>query len=74
MGALRRGATTPSERVQCIAGTVSGGAEFFVDGQNRRMSEDYERVSETGEAFIYAAMIRLIVRRSAHLCDFVDRF
>ncbi len=30
---------------------------------NRRMSKDYERLPETGEAFVYAAMIRLMVRR-----------
>ena len=32
-------------------------------GQNRRMSKDYERLPETGEAFVYAAMSRLMVRR-----------
>ncbi len=32
---------------------------------NRRMSKDYERLAETGEAFIYAAMSRLMVRRLA---------
>ena len=32
-------------------------------GQNRRMSKDYERLCATGEAFIYAAMSRLMVRR-----------
>ena len=30
---------------------------------NRRMSKDYERLTETGEAFIYVAMSRLMVRR-----------
>ena len=34
--------------------------------QNRRMSRDYERLCATGEAFIYAAMTRLMVRRLAH--------
>src|SRR5215213_7557551 len=34
-------------------------------GQNRRMSKDYERLPETGEALIYVAMIRLMVRRLA---------
>jgi putative transposase len=34
-------------------------------GQNRRMSKDYERLPESGEAFIYAAMSRLMVRRLA---------
>ena len=31
--------------------------------QYRRMSKDYERLCATGEAFIYAAMTRLMVRR-----------
>jgi putative transposase len=33
--------------------------------QNRRMSKDYERLTETSEAFIYVAMSRLMVRRLA---------
>jgi putative transposase len=33
--------------------------------QNRRMSKDYERLCATGEAFIYVAMTRLMVRRLA---------
>ena len=32
---------------------------------NRRMSKDYERLAETGEAFIYVAMSRLMARRLA---------
>ncbi len=53
---------------------VPGHAEFiFCDqsiertfswlGENRRMSKDYERLCATSEAFIYAAMTRLMVRR-----------
>jgi putative transposase len=34
-------------------------------GHNRRMSKDYERLCATGEAFVYAAMSRLMVRRLA---------
>ncbi len=34
-------------------------------GQNRRMSKDYERLCATAEAFVYAAMSRLMVRRLA---------
>jgi putative transposase len=34
-------------------------------GQNRRMSQDYERLPESSEAFIYVAMSRLMVRRLA---------
>jgi putative transposase len=32
---------------------------------NRRMSKDYERLTETSEAFIYVMMSRLIVKRLA---------
>jgi hypothetical protein len=32
---------------------------------NRRMSKDYGRLCTTGEAYVYAAMIRLVVRRLA---------
>jgi putative transposase len=32
---------------------------------NRRMSKDYERLCSAGEALVYAAMIRLMVRRLA---------
>jgi transposase len=31
--------------------------------QNRSMSKDYERLCATGEAFVYAAMTRLMVKR-----------
>jgi putative transposase len=34
-------------------------------GQSRRMSKDYERLTETSEAMIYATMTRLMVRRLA---------
>ena len=34
-------------------------------GQNRRLSKDFERLCATGEALIYAAMSRLMVRRLA---------
>ena len=30
---------------------------------NRRMSKDHERLCSTGEAFVHAAMARLMVRR-----------
>jgi putative transposase len=35
--------------------------------QNRRMSKDYERLCASGEALVYAAMIRLMVRRLARV-------
>jgi putative transposase len=34
---------------------------------NRRMSKDYERLTESSEAFIYVAMSRLMVKRLARL-------
>jgi putative transposase len=34
---------------------------------NRRMSKDYERLCASGEAFVYAAMTRLMVRRLARV-------
>jgi putative transposase len=34
-------------------------------GQNRRLSKDYERLPENAEAFIYAALSRLMARRLA---------
>jgi putative transposase len=35
--------------------------------QSRRMSKDHERVPETGEALLYVAMSRLMVRRLVRL-------
>jgi putative transposase len=35
--------------------------------RNRRMSKDYERSCASGEAFVYAAMIRLMARRLARI-------
>src|SRR5918995_7202474 len=34
-------------------------------GHNRRISKDYEKLCATGEAFVYAAMSRLMLRRLA---------
>jgi putative transposase len=36
---------------------------FSWTDHNRRMSKDYERLTETSEAFIYVAMSRPIARR-----------
>ena len=38
---------------------------FAWQGQQRRLSKDYERLCATSEAWIYLAMIRLMVRRLA---------
>ena len=42
--------------------------------QNRRMSKDYERLTDTSEAFIYVAMTRLMARRLARSRTFSDGF
>jgi len=34
---------------------------------NRRMSKDYEQLCASGEALVYAAMIRLMTRRLARV-------
>ena len=34
--------------------------------RNRRLSKDYEYLAETEEASVYAAMVRLMLRRLAH--------
>jgi hypothetical protein len=41
-------------------------------GHNRRMSKDYERLCAAGEAFVYAAMTRLMVRRLTCAQGFPD--
>jgi putative transposase len=38
---------------------------FAWQSQNRRLSKDYERLCTTGEALIYVAMIRIMLRRLA---------
>jgi len=38
------------------------------------MSKDYERLAESSEAFIYAAMSRLMVRRLARALELSDSF
>ncbi|MBT7069524.1 MAG: transposase, partial [Anaerolineae bacterium] len=35
--------------------------------RQRRLARDYERLTETSEAFIYAAMIRLMIRTLAKI-------
>jgi putative transposase len=42
--------------------------------KNRRMSKDYERLPESGEAFIYVAMSPLMLRRMARSWGFSDGF
>ena len=53
------------ERVRSFARRWIVERTFSWLGQNRRMSNEYERLTATAEAFIYAAMTRLMVRRLA---------
>ena len=39
-------------------------------GRYRRLSKDYEYVTQTSEAMIHVAMIRLMVHRMAHMTCF----
>jgi hypothetical protein len=44
----------------CHVAGSSGADIFFGIDQNRRMSKDYERLCASGEAFLHAAMTRLM--------------
>jgi hypothetical protein len=60
------GSSYPSLRLQGCGETLGGGANVFVDRQEPQdEQEDYERLPESSEAFIYLAMTRLMVRRLA---------
>ena len=45
---------------------------FAWTSHNRRMSKDHESLCSTGEAFVHAAMARLVVRRLARALGFAD--
>ncbi len=76
-GSASRAASIASAAVSCMSGImpprgyVALPRRWVVErtfswlGQNRRMSKDYERLCASAEAFVYAAMIRLMVRRLA---------
>jgi transposase len=44
---------------------VVGRTFSWIDQNRRRMSKDYERQCASGEAFVYATMIHLMMRRLA---------
>jgi hypothetical protein len=55
-------------RVRCPTEKMGSGADDRLDrAENRRMSKDYERSCASGEALVYAAMIRLMTRRLARV-------
>jgi hypothetical protein len=52
--------------VRGFAEEMGGGADLLVAGQEQTDEPmDYERLCASAEAFVYAAMIRLMVRRLA---------
>ena len=53
----------PTRGIQVLPRRLVVERTFSWIDQNRRMSKDYERLTETSEAFIYVAMSRLMVRR-----------
>ena len=56
------------QRLCGAAEEVGGGADARLGStSNRRMSKDYERLCASGEALVYAAMIRLMTRRLARV-------
>jgi hypothetical protein len=62
----RLGAAYATERLRSVASTLGGGTLLRLDlPQPEDMSKDYERLCVSGEAFVYAAMSRLMLRRLA---------
>lgn len=55
----------PARRFQVLPRRWVVERSFAWIGHNRRMSKDYEKVCATSEAFVYAAMSRLMLRRLA---------
>ena len=53
-------------RLQGSTETLGGRADVFLDRvEQEDESKDYERLPQSSEAFIYLAMVRLMVRRLA---------
>ena len=62
----RLGETVAAKRLPGPTSSVGGAADVFLDRiTTGDMSKDYERLPETGEAFIYVAMSPLMVKRLA---------
>ncbi len=56
----------PQQGFQCIAAAIGGGAHLLAAlSEQEDEPRDYEWLCASAEAFVYAAMIRLMVRRLA---------
>jgi hypothetical protein len=59
-------ALAPGRPQAILAAALGGGEDLLMVGPEQEDEPmDYERLPETGEAFIYAAMSRLMARRLA---------
>ena len=56
----------------CLMESISEKATFTWLGRYRRLSKDYEELPQTTEAWVYAAMTGLMLRRLAHSIRFLD--
>jgi hypothetical protein len=62
----RLGEALAAQRLPSATEAVGGGTHFFLDGSEQEDElRDYERLTESSEAFIYVAMSRLMARRLA---------
>ena len=62
----RLGEIVAAQRLPGTTSSVGGGANVLLDRpQQEDELMDYERLTETSEAFIYVAMSRLMVKRLA---------
>ena len=62
-------------RLRSFAEALGGGENVFVAGPEQKDEpKDYERLCPSAEAFVYAAMIRLMVRRLARAYEFPNSF
>jgi hypothetical protein len=64
----RLGEAHAAARVRGFAEEVAGGEDLLVAGPEQEDEPmDYERLCASAEAFVYTAMIRLMVRRLVRL-------
>jgi len=61
----RSGAAEQTFRFPCFASPLVIERTFAWISRNRRLAKDYENLPESGEAFIYMAMSRILLKRLA---------